>query len=345
MIALSECNQGASIIGIMLSLWLVIVIAVVCLVLGFIIGTRGRKMMQALAALAAAAKMMLQGQSTAAPGAPDAGAADDLDEDDEDEKKGEEISIDDFLSREPGLDLHPELEINPIMMYHIKIAKEEARKEMAVKAFQAEGLTDEEIAERMAMAELTGGGGGGGGAKKSALQTMVDFGARVTSVTAGGSSEQAALNDLRRNKKNIDVYLAKSMYIDTTLVKVEGTKQRRVERKGNDMSAAEKANDLKENPFGGETLKRAQSTASLAKSARQQLPVWQTKLLREAKIKNPADYEEHERRGAGGGGGGLLQLNASDLSELSQLAAETMEDEEDEEGEEGEEGEDEGLEA
>ena len=165
MIALSECNQGASIIGIMLSLWLVIVIAVVCLVLGFIIGTRGRKMMQALAALAAAAKMMLQGQSTAAPGAPDAGAADDLDEDEEDEKKGEEISIDDFLSREPGLDLHPELEINPIMMYHIKIAKEEARKEMAVKAFQAEGLTDEEIAERMAMAELTGGGGGGGGAK------------------------------------------------------------------------------------------------------------------------------------------------------------------------------------
>merc|ERR1712176_174203 len=83
----------------------------------------------------------------------DKGAGDDDLEQDDDEN--DTLLIDDFLNlqAEVGLDEHPDLFINPVLTYQIKIAKDkqkEEKRKMEVQAsLELEGLSVEQIAERL----------------------------------------------------------------------------------------------------------------------------------------------------------------------------------------------------
>jgi hypothetical protein len=269
-------------------------VALACLLLGFVVGTRGRRMLAAVRAVASAiAKALaaaMQGQQAESSDA-GADAGDNDVEADEGEETKMDLDLNDFLSIEPGLDLHPELEMNPVIMWQLKLAKEEARHDQVIKALQAEGLDEDEINARLMNAEM--GGGGGAHIKQSALQVLVENGARTTSTAQGKNAEQAAMDNLRRQRRNVDVFLAKQYGVDTTFAKVDA-KQKRVESRDQHVSAAEKAADTGLNPYGGEQLKRSKMVVGMAMQARAQLASWQTKLVREGKLRPAEAYEEHD---------------------------------------------------
>ena len=103
-----------------------------------------------------------------------------------------------------------------------------------------EGVSEEEANERVAAAEELGMGGGVA-VKKSAIQVLLDAGARVTPVSENANSEQILLDNLRRQKRNVDVYLGK-LGVETEMKKAEPrANARRVERKGKDLDASQKA--------------------------------------------------------------------------------------------------------
>ena len=62
-----------------------------------------------------------------------------------------------------------------------------------------------------------GGGAGAGHPKVSSLATLIAQGARVTPTSNSTTAEGAALNELRRIKKTVEVYLNKTHEIDTSI--------------------------------------------------------------------------------------------------------------------------------
>ena len=332
MIALDQCNQAAG-FGMGLLLVFVVVALVIGIIVGFILGTRARKMMAALAALAKAAMKAMSGKPSESAAGME-GADDDVEEE-EDKKRGDEIEIDDFLSSEPGLDLHPELELNPIMMYKMKQAKEASRREMAVRALVMEGVPEDEAQQRIADGEEAGLGTGP--VKRSAIQLLIDVGARVTSASTTGNSESVMLDNLRRQKRNVDVYLNKEFGVDTELKKAAaGPSNKSIEKKlQGTMDAGEKALDTKMHPHGETELRRMEKTAGDAKNARLQLARLLPILEREGRLKAPSPdlVEVGEKRADRA----AQKIDAADLAKLA-LELEEEGEEDDEEGEEGEEG-------
>ena len=57
-----------------------------------------------------------------------------------------------------GLDDHPETVLSPVIMYHIKIAKDEARRQKRKQALMVEGMTDEEERPGRRRGRSKGGG-------------------------------------------------------------------------------------------------------------------------------------------------------------------------------------------
>lgn len=312
-----------------------IAFGVFCLILGFVLGTRARQMLEALKAVGAMLKrvpLTLQ-ISTQAAGAD---GAETVDGDGEDEAEEPADILDPFLSHEQGMDIHPELVINPIMMYHIKAAKERLREEARLAALEEmkralieEGLSEAQADERVQLEADSGAGVIGG--KLSALQTLIAAGARVTPMSSSENAEQIALNDLRRQKKNIEVYLTKQHDIDTTMTKPD-ERTRRVNAEGTkSVGAYERAMQTAKEPFGGAAAKRDLETVDLARLARARLvnAVSKNKALQQklADFKAGAKPQRAPRSSKGRKaardekmGGAGLGLSADDLTD--QLAAE-----------------------
>ena len=331
-----ECASASS--GIILA----VISGLVCLIIGFIIGTRARQMAEALKAVGSLLKRVpftLQISK-----AEEDGKAEEVEndgDDDEAEKLPEEI-LDPFLSTELGLDIHPDLVINPIMMYHIKQVKERLREEQRMAQLEemrqqliAEGLSESQAEERVAFEAESGAMISGG--KLSALSVLINAGARVTPTGNRESQEQIILNDMRRQKKNIEVYLSKQHEIDVTMTKPE-ERSKRVGLEGTRMGPLEMAVSTAKEPVGGPLARRSAEMVETARTGRLRLAsaVATNKSLAEkledfkASAKANARRQSRklppkDRRAAAqleaGGAGGLL-----DADSLAQLMAEAEEE-------------------
>ena len=189
------------------------------LVVGFTIGRFGPKLWEMLK------KLCAKLANKPKPESPDAGDSaavnDDEDEIGNDEK--EEL-IDKFMdvSQNPGIDDNPDIGFNPVWEYKIKQQKELDRLEFMRKRAEEEGLDmDEDMA----------GGGGAPGGSKNALATLIEAGARVTSVMNADNAAAQAAKDARRKMKNIETYLIKQMDIEVSTVKREKGKRMEQNRK------------------------------------------------------------------------------------------------------------------
>lgn len=184
------------------------------ILIGFLIGTRGRQ-------IAASAKAIaMNWPSIPSLRIPPREEDEGKDEAEAlgDEKEDDTADIlEGFMARtmEPGLDDHPDLELNPVIMYQVREAKAAKRVEMMRAALREEGLTEEEIEDRMYLASIGGGGNATGTGRPSAFQVLIDAGARVTSAS-DKAADAALVEERKRQVRTIDVFLSKERGIDTT---------------------------------------------------------------------------------------------------------------------------------
>ena len=183
---------------------------VVGLVVGFLIGTRAKEIINAVQK---AGKALITLKELIKAGADDGkdDGEDDNEIDYEDVKEAEMDILDKYLSTDVdyGLDDHPDVIRNPIIMYQVKLAKEAARLETRRMQLIAEGMDEDEVDNQlMDEANGLGGGGGGGGGGSRMLATLISVGARVKLLEAAAermrkrrTSEEAA--------RTIEVYLQK----------------------------------------------------------------------------------------------------------------------------------------
>jgi len=337
-------------------IFIAIATLVVGLLIGFLIGVRSK---QIAAALAKAAKAILSLPSLLKIKAADAGAGldnaeamkDGEDEPDEEEMKNKdaEENFEDFLQTGelPGLEDHVDLEVNPVIMYNIKKAKDAQQQQVRRESLAAEGLTEDEIETKL----LGGGAADAAGAKPNALAVLIAMGARVEPVKGGQSEDNVKRNEMRRKQRNINAFLSKTLDINTSI-----TPNKEAGKGGQKKNALDVARDTKHNPYGNASMKRVSAAARNAKSARalyrknknsiQSMLESVTSLAFKndrlgfdtIKSKDIATLaaEEGGKSGAGSGGGG---------GEGELVEEEEEEEGEEEDGEEGEEGEEDGDDA
>ena len=246
---------------------------------------------------------------------------DEGDNDLEDEKAKEDL-MNKFmdLAQNPGIDDNPECEFNPVWEYKIKRQKELDRIEFMRKRAEEEGFDLDE--------DGGGDGGGAGAGRQNALATLVQVGARVTSVLNKDNAAAQAAKDMRRKMKNIETFLVKQMDVDIQTTKAEKGKRMEVNRK---LTAYEKAMDTKKHPAGADALSDVGVTA--AKFGRGQLKEiarQRPELLKPVTNDSDEDRQTMARKQA---------MGADDLASLQLLNFE-IELGDGEEGEEEGEGED-----
>jgi len=306
--------------------------------LGFILGTRGK---QILATLKVMHKALLSTFSIKIPPTAEEDGKDDGDENDmqgEDEANTE--GIDDFLSTDanPAMDDHPEVEINPVLMYLVRKAKDRQREERKLKAISemrdklvAEGYSEDEIVAKLA--EDASMGEGGLPVRQNALAVLISVGARVEASAASGSADAQALKDKRRQQKNIDVYLATTQGVETakTTAPTKNAKGARLE------SAYEVSKRTGVDRFGGGGYLRHVSQPQFAKTARNTFRDWKVRSQeyeKWASEETEEDQEGHDELDAaqkGRRGGGMvnnddLALLRAEFAENEEAAGEEEED-------------------
>jgi hypothetical protein len=241
------------------------------LLIGFVLGTRARQMLAAITAVSA----MLKRLPLTLKLVMDKSGDDEIEPEDEDKEEDEgkdELEV--FLSHQQGLDLHPELEMNPVILYHIKVAKDRLREErrqeelrLMRQAWIDEGLSEEQADARV---ELEAGSAGGGAATVSALATLIQHGARTLPASDSQNAENALLQNMRRKKKNVDVYLQRVCGVDTTMQQSDD-KSKRIRLEGTFMGPLEKAMETKEKPVGHRELRRIADAGEAARAGRAQM--------------------------------------------------------------------------
>lgn len=227
---------------------------VIGLIIGFFAGRFGKK-----------AAKMAKDAAKAAGAAAKAAAADSgessavQDEDDEMDEDAKDDMLSKFLdtTQSPGIDDNPDCEFNPIWEYKIKRQKELDRIEFLRKRAEEEGLDMDEAVDA--------GGGGAPGGRQNALATLIECGARVTSVMSADSAAAQAAQAHRRTMKNIETFLVKQMDVEVSSVKVEKGKRMEENRK---LTAYEKAMETAKQASLDE---RTQVSMSSAKASRLQL--------------------------------------------------------------------------
>ena len=290
-------------------------IGVSCLLMGILIGRRC-KVKDALKDLLDAAKAAA---AKAAAAAGDDGGDDDADaEEDDDDAAALEQLLESFLSLEwvGGLDDHPDTELNPILMYQVKKAKDEmrARKELEAKLIarglepnHLDTLTDEErkafLLEMKSDTSVKVGANVGSvnghvrkyGASVNSTAIMMSVGARFTptgkhgkataEVDAAGVAAKAS-HEIRDKLKTIDGLLSTHYEIDTS--RVEGKRNKSLLKAGGGglvKSALEVAKETKFKPYGGDAVKRQEEMSTYAIRGR-------------ARVGRPLDHAinaQHER--------------------------------------------------
>lgn len=260
--AAEECAAG-------LNFGIVAVVAVFALIIGFLIGTRAKQIVQAAKASAKAVLSIRELLKAGAADKNDDGEAEAAGEDDEEEEQEPQELLEGFMNSDQinGMDDHPDIVRNPILLYHVKLSKDEARREKRKLALIAEGM-DEEDAEQMLRDEAAGGmiSGGGGEGKQNALATLIAAGARVTAVTGGQSNEAALADERRRTARTIEVFLEKNRGIDTS--KTAMKKSNGGKRMENALDVAVKS---KSTSIGGPDAQRHSEKIQMARTGRQLL--------------------------------------------------------------------------
>jgi len=222
---------------------------VVGLILGICIGARGR----VRAALKALMEKMAKAQA-------DAGAGED-DEDDKVDDEDEEKEVEDILETamsfelEQGLDDHPDTELNPILLYQIRMVKERMRLEkLAAIAAAAEAGEENIIVKKEGKLKLL--------AEKGALQWLGD-----QHLQAGGDEQRSA--ELREKLKTVDGYLSTEQEINVTKIQPHAIPKKRVHAGASKtLTALGKAKDLHFHPFEGEQIQRDAEIADYARRGR-----------------------------------------------------------------------------
>jgi len=297
------------------------------LILGFCIGVVIGMRFRVKAALAA----MLERVKPAAATGDDGGEDDDKEMDDEDvltnalEELLQQFMSHDFVG---GLDDHPETELNPILIYQVKKAKEEmrARKQLEAQLLARdlplnylETLSPEARVAFLLELKADPGpklganvGSVAGkvrhyGATVNSTRILVDAGARLTpSVQASlgeddGNKAERAAQEVRERMKIIDNHLSTVSGVDVSREHNKRSSMQRIAGKGNLVqNALDMAKETKYNPFGGEATKRDDMKATCASRGR-------------TRVAPPLDHaiavsNERQRRGScglmGGGPGG-----------------------------------------
>jgi len=321
------------------------------LLVGLVVGYGfGRKK----ATMAKAAKMAAGAAAAAAALAKMLGASEmeayENDED-KDEEKGEGDEEEkmsalerDFLSFDaaPGIDDHPDLYVNPIVMYNVKLAKENERVakllEQLVEAARdpeqetpadVEIPTDEELAamgpreKAMLVAKLQKGGnvkvssGVGSvagkvrrwGSTKNSSAILVDSGASFSAIKAAktDSDSEKLARELREKLRSIDGYLDRNLGID---IQKNTAKKTRLGKSGLVQTALEIATKTAKQPFGGASQQRSDQLAVYASRGR-------------LRVGPPLDHtlsaaaRAGMRRGSCGGRRGSVQKGACKGSEAA----------------------------
>jgi len=311
-------------------------VAIICIIFGFLLGTRAKQLIKATKN---AGKALISLRELLKSGAEDEekddGEAEAVDDQVElDDSKPEEF-LDEFFSMEitSGLDDHADIIRNPILMYHIKIAKDEQRREKRRQQLLADGV-DEETVNQVMENEMMGlgGSGGGGDGKQNALATLIAAGARVTSVGDSSTAEAAAAEERRRNARTIDTFLSKQRGID-----VKKTTRPQGGASKLAMSALDMAYKTSKEPYGGQMAKLTEQKVDIAKQGRVSLRAWQ-------RTRKEIVFGEGERRSAKQ----AADLLSTDMQSalLAELEGGDEEDEDDDLDADGRDGEDEdGLDA
>ena len=313
---------------------IVIAFVVVALIVGFLIGARAKQLVEKVKASANAVitiKELLKAGADDAAG--DDGAEEADGEGEEEEEEPAEL-LEQFMNMQDlrGLDDHADIVRNPIIMYHVKLAKEDARREKRKQQMIAEGM-DEEDAERLLLDEAAGmgsSGGGGGGGAQNALATLIAAGARVTAMDDSSSADAAQAEERRRQARTIEAFLQKSRGIDTT--KSTASKGGGAHKRSD--NALEVAVKTAVTPFGGEKAKRDTEKTELAKRGRNMLRGIHARREKAGLNKQTRGQDVPAERRQGGAQGGLLSAE-----DQAALLAELTDEEGGEEGGEGEEGE------
>lgn len=341
--ALSVCLPEGTYLDMITVIIIVILVLIIGLMLGFLIGARTRqitaKMKNISKALASLSSLIRMAEAEAQD---DGAAAGDDNEMEEEEGKepDKDDPLEEFLQTDecPGLDDHGDVEVNPVIMYNIKLAKDAQRLQQRREALAAEGLSEDDIEERLA-GGVEVGGGGGGGVRANPLALLISVGARVEATAGSSDIEAVKRSEMRRKQRNINVFLNKTLDIDTRT-----TPARDGAKGGKKQNAYDVARNTKLNPIGGSYHKRTIAATSQAKSARRIYrqnknklemtlkPVMERIMERRVSIDasdaNPNVLDEGPRRRTGLAPG--TKINDTDLASL--LAEQELGGEEGEEG-------------
>ena len=254
----------------------------VCLIVGILLGTRARQIVASLKSLANAVRSFSFLIPKPADILGEQDKMDDGGEDDEKDTKDDEedaMMLDNFMQpgdADPSLGDHPDVKVNPIMLYKIKVSKEQARYEQRRAALLAEGFAPEEVDERMEIEQM-GGGGGGGGVKKNPLALFVELGARVEATKGGASADNAALQERRRLQRNVENFLFRAEGVEKfkpTSNKPQSTRDATGARY---KTASEVATESAVLPIGGNRWKRLRANLQMARDARRLYRSWGSK--------------------------------------------------------------------
>ena len=194
---------------------------------GIVLGARGR-MMMSLAMGAAASLLRFR---IPVPNADEGGGKDE-------EEGGEggqvvdktmlhvERGLDQFLVTDatPFFDEHPNLELNPVLLYLIKKANdsEKARRmlEQRLSTLLAEGYSPQEAMQQL-REEAKVIGRGNAAPEKRSIQVLIEHGARLKPVE-NADGVDAKVAQLKRNQRSISLYLAKSRSVEAAAAAASG---------------------------------------------------------------------------------------------------------------------------
>ena len=277
-------EEAAAAAALGMPLFLAIGLIVVGFCLGFLVGARARQIHLKMMAIPRAVISLLslfRISSEKAAGL-DGAETQEGEEDEEEEARRKEEEQEDFIDKfldadaAEGLDDHPDLSLSPVIMYNIKKNRDAQRLEKIRQTLLAEGLTADEVEERLQI--MLEGGGRAPGVKDNPLAVLIAAGARVEG-TGGRSEEQIRSQELKRLQRNVAVYLAKTMDVDTKWKSVQEAKGGGA-RGGRAQTALDKARETKKTPIGGNVRKLEVGRMAIAKASRD---VWRDFQRREGK--------------------------------------------------------------
>ena len=187
------------------------------------------------------------GKKESSPAQKDAGAGQDQGEQDEDEKKEENVEdiLTSFLSQDavPGLDDHPEVHVNAIMLYEVKRVQEEKRMRLLIESlllekeaaggFEPGYLNSLSAEERLALGRSMMGQGATvstgsvgrvegftrtHGASQNSMAILVNSGLTLSVAQSGDEASEAnkIAAELREKMKTIDKHLSTERDVDVT---------------------------------------------------------------------------------------------------------------------------------